>query len=123
MPDSGTSDTAYVTIEYNACSWVQWEPYRPEQPEERALMTMYRAAPEDESENREEAGMIDRQVFLDALLIEERSVTHEMLETVRSASREKWELFVARLLARAFVAEDLAMLKKAPDKVTIVKED
>ena len=64
---------------------------------------------------------ISRQTFLDALGDEGKSVSSEGREIVKEAKAEKWELFIARLLARAFNDHDLAMLKEKPKEV-LVKE-
>ncbi len=64
---------------------------------------------------------ISRQTFLDALADEGKSVGSEGREIVKEANANKWELFLARLLARAFDDADLAMLKEKPKEV-LVKE-
>lgn len=71
--------------------------------------------------NRKENEMIDRQTFLDALGDEGKSVDSEGRDIIKEAKAEKWELFIARLLARAFESADLAMLKEKPKEV-LVKE-
>ena len=63
--------------------------------------------------------MIDRQMFLDALVVEGRPVTAEELEIVRESSASKWALFIATLLARAFESADLELLKEKPKEVLI----
>lgn len=72
-----------------------------------------------EENKKEVTKMIDRQKFLDALVVEGRPVTAEELEIVRESSGKKWELFVAVLLAKAFETVDLEILKEKPKEVLI----
>lgn len=76
----------------------------------------------EQDEEKEESEMVDRQTFLDALVIEGRQVTAEELEIVRDASDGKWRLLVAILLARAFETSDLALLKEKPKEVVVLVE-
>ena len=67
--------------------------------------------------------MIQRQTFLDALADEGKSVGSEGREIIKEAKAGKWELLIARLLARAFKNSDLAMLKEKPKQVEVLTNE
>jgi len=73
--------------------------------------------------NRKENDMIQRQTFLDALTDEGKAITSEEREIVRCADDFKWQLFIARLLARVFESADLAVLKEKPKQVEILTKE
>lgn len=80
--------------------------------------------PEPEQNNRKEIDdMVQRQTFLDALTDEGKSVSSEGRDVVKEAKADKWELFIARLLARAFIPDDLAMLKGKPKQVEVLTKE
>ena len=75
----------------------------------------------EQNDNRKEMNdMIGRQTFLDALADEGKSVGSEGREVIKEAKADKWELFIARLLAKAFESADLAMLKEKPKQVEVL---
>ncbi len=86
------------------------------------VITRIVEVPAQDSEiDRKENDMIQRQTFLDALGDEGKSIDSEGRDIIKEAKAEKWELFIARLLARAFESADLVMLKEKPKEV-LVKE-
>jgi len=102
------------------------EPYRQGRvyPRQESLpvtvITKIVEVPAPEQTNRKENSMaINRQTFLDALADEGKPADSEGREIVKEAKADKWELFIARLLARAFETADLAMLKEKPKEVLI----
>jgi len=102
------------------------EPYRTgrayprQEPSPVTVIERIVKAPAPEQTNRKENSMaISRQTFLDALADEGKPADSEGREIVKEAKADKWELFIARLLARVFESADLAVLKEKPKEVLI----
>lgn len=67
--------------------------------------------------------MLHRQTFLDALADEGTAITPEQRGLVRDAKADKWQLFIARLLARLMESDDFELLKEKPKEVFVTTKE
>jgi len=112
------SYTDYNSIVYYDTASNTWQPYFPGCIE-NVRCGPYLTEHEIDEKYRKEKTMIDRQTFLDALADEGKAIMPEERDVIRDAKADKWELFIARLLARVFESADLAILKEKPKEVLI----